>query len=151
MESTNQQTNRSFIDRITDWAEQYYRFLFVLGMGLVIFLCFYRLSVHYVVSWDEARFGINAYEMLKSGNFIMNTFRYEPDYWNLKPPLSMWGTALSFLIFGYNKLGLRAFSAACYVVLTAVAARFVEKRFGKLQALLTILFCVPIPPVFPSI
>ena len=140
MESTNQQTNRSFIDRITDWAEQYYRFLFVLGMGLVIFLCFYRLSVHYVVSWDEARFGINAYEMLKSGNFIMNTFRYEPDYWNLKPPLSMWGTALSFLIFGYNKLGLRAFSAACYVVLTALAARFVEKRFGKLQALLTILF-----------
>ena len=105
--------NDTWFDRTMEFVEKYYWFFFAAGMGLVIFLCFYRLDVKYVVSWDEARFGINAYEMRKSGNYIMNTFRYEPDYWNLKPPLSMWGTALSFLIFGYNKLGLRAFSAFC--------------------------------------
>ncbi len=140
MESTNQQTNRSFIDRITDWASNITGSCSCWGMGLVIFLCFYRLSVHYVVSWDEARFGINAYEMLKSGNFIMNTFRYEPDYWNLKPPLSMWGTALSFLIFGYNKLGLRAFFRSLLCGADSSGGPFCGKRFGKLQALLTILF-----------
>lgn len=128
------------IDRITAFAERYYWFFFTAGMGLVIFLCFYRLDVKYVVSWDEARFGINAYEMLKSGNFIMNTFRYEPDYWNLKPPLSMYGTAASFLIFGYNKLGLRAFSAFCYVVLCLVCGLFIKKRFGELSSLFAILF-----------
>ena len=132
--------NDTWFDRTMEFVEKYYWFFFAAGMGLVIFLCFYRLDVKYVVSWDEARFGINAYEMIKSGNYIMNTFRYEPDYWNLKPPLSMWGTALSFLIFGYNKLGLRAFSAFCYVVLCLICGLFVKKHFGKLQSLFAVLF-----------
>ena len=127
-------------DRLTEITEKYYRFFLIAEMGLVIFLCFYRLGVQYVVSWDEARFGVNAYEMLKSGNFFMNTFRYEPDYWNLKPPLSMYGTALSFAVFGVGKFGLRAFSALSYVVLCLVSALFVRRRFGALASLFAVGF-----------
>ncbi len=133
--------NRTSVwDKVTEFIEKYYRFFLILEMGLVIFLCFYRLGVQYVISWDEARFGVNAYEMLKSGNFIMNTFRYEPDYWNLKPPLSMYGTALSFMIFGVGKFGLRAFSALSYVILCLVSALFIKKRFGCMASLAAVGF-----------
>lgn len=105
---------------------------------LLAFLCFYRLGAKYVDPWDEARHGVNAYEMLREGNLFQNTYLYEPDYYNLKPPLSMWCQMLSFLIMGANPFSLRFYSGLCYMLLAIVCGRFAWKRYGRLAAVLTI-------------
>lgn len=113
---------------------------FVLLIGLICFLSFYRLDAKYVDPWDEARHGVNAYEMLKEGKLIESTYLYETDYYNLKPPLSMWCIMLSFAIFGTNVFALRAYSAFCYVLLAVLVGCYVRKHYGRLESLLTLGF-----------
>ncbi len=79
-------------------------------LGIVV-NCFLLLSHAELEDWDEARHGVSAYEMVQSGNFLINTYDYKLDYWNAKPPLSFWTVALGYKLFGYNLLGLRFFSA----------------------------------------
>ena len=87
---------KKLYDGIIDLIEKYYWILFGCMIAVTGFLCFRCLDVAYVSSWDEARHGISAYEMMQNGNYIVNTFGYEPDYWNLKPPLSFYGIILGF-------------------------------------------------------
>lgn len=127
------QNNGRFVDR-------YYWFLFA---GLAVFsamLCFLRLDVGYVASWDEARHGISAYEMLQNKNYIVNTYNYDVDYWNLKPPLSFYGIMLGFKIFGYSVLGLRFYSALSYFLQCILCTLFAKKHHGKICSLLVLAF-----------
>lgn len=129
-----------FNKKMNDFIEKYYWFLFG---GIAVFaamLCFLRLDVGYVSSWDEARHGISAYEMIQNKNYIVNTFNYETDYWNLKPPLSFYGIMLGFGIFGYSVTGLRFYSALSYLLICLLCALFVKKHHGKLSSLLTFAF-----------
>lgn len=108
--------------------------LFVLGFNL-----FYGLNKIPLSNWDEARHGANAYEMLKNKNPIVNTYDYQNDYYNLKPPLSFWGIMLGYKIFGYNPLGLRFFSALAAMLTVLLTALFVKYRHGKKASLITAL------------
>ncbi len=129
-----------FGKKLSDFVEKYYWFLFA---GLAVYaamLCFLRLDIAYVASWDEARHGISAYEMLQNKNFIVNTYNYDVDYWNLKPPFSFYGIMMGFGIFGYSVLGLRFYSALSYFLICILCALFVKKHHGKMSSLLTIAF-----------
>ena len=46
------------------------------------FLLFTNLGEAGISDCDEARHGINAYEMDQSGDYVVSTFCGEPDYWN---------------------------------------------------------------------
>lgn len=83
--------------------------------------------------------GISAYEMLKNGNFLVNTYLNEPDYWNVKPPVSFWSIVAGFTLFGYTSVGLRFFSALAYLITTVVTGLF-ARRYGKLTSLLVMAF-----------
>lgn len=119
--------------------ERYYFICFTLLAALTAFLCFRCLGVASIDSWDEARHGISAYEMMQSGNYLVNTWLGEPDYWNVKPPLSFWSVAAGFALFGYTALGLRFFSALFYF-LTVVCTGWFARRYGALASLLTMAF-----------
>lgn len=130
----------NFGKKLSIFLDKYYWFLFA---GLAVYaamLCFLRLDVGYVSSWDEARHGISAYEMLQNKNFIVNTYNYDVDYWNLKPPFSFYGIMLGFGIFGYSVMGLRFYSALSYFLICILCALFVKKHHGKLSSLLTLAF-----------
>ena len=130
----------NFGKKLSVFLDKYYWFLFA---GLAVYaamLCFLRLEVGYVASWDEARHGISAYEMLQNKNFIVNTYNYDVDYWNLKPPFSFYGIMLGFGIFGYSVIGLRFYSALSYFLICIFCALFVKKYHGKLSSLLTLAF-----------
>lgn len=130
---------KKIYDGIIGLVEKYYWILFV-GMVFVTgFLCFRCLDVAYVSSWDEARHGISAYEMMQNGNYIVNTFGYEPDYWNLKPPLSFYGIILGFKLFGYSVMGLRFYSACSYLI-TCIAVGLYLKKYHKLTSLIGMCF-----------
>ncbi len=125
------------IDR--DKKERIFQILCILLFAWLTFLCFYKLDVKYVDPWDEARHGVNAYEMLKQGNLIESTYRYETDYYNLKPPLSMWSIMLSMLIFGKSVFSLRFASVLCYLILALVVVCFARKRYGRTAALFSLM------------
>lgn len=122
-----------------DTIEKYYWIFFALLAAATAFLCFRCLGIRYIDSWDEARHGISAYEMMQSGNYLVNTYLGEPDYWNLKPPLSFYTVIAGFSIFGYNAVGLRFFSALAYL-LACICTGLYARRFGKLASLLTMAF-----------
>ncbi|KAB1438267.1 ArnT family glycosyltransferase [Candidatus Galacturonibacter soehngenii] len=126
---------------VLNFINRFYIPIFILLSGVLFFLCFYHLDVKWVSEWDEARHGVNAYEMYTNKNFIVNTYNYENDYWNLKPPLSYWGIMLGFRIFGFNVFSLRFYSAVCYFITCIVASLFV-KRQSRLASLATLgFFC----------
>lgn len=101
-------------------------------------LCFHKLGVRPVNNWDEARHGASAYEMLQTGEPIVTTWAYEPDYWNYKPPLSEYFIALGYKLLGYNAWGLRFYSA-CSILLTAIISTlFIWKNYGKIEAIFTL-------------
>lgn len=128
----------SFINII----EKLYIPIFIILAMITFFFCFYHLDSGYVNSFDEARHGINAYEMLKSGNLFVNTYGYENDYWNLKPPLSYWCIMIGYKIFGYNIFGMRFYSALSYFITVIVIALF-ARRYGRLESLIIMSFlCV---------
>ena len=119
--------------------EKYYWIWFTLLTALTAFLCFRCLGIGAIDSWDEARHGVSAYEMMQRGNFLVNTFAGEPDYWNVKPPLSFLTIAAGFSLFGYTAVGLRFFSALSYV-LTSIFTGLFAKRYGRMASLLTMAF-----------
>ena len=69
--------------RKQDTIKYGYILCYILLLGLVIFLAFYRLDAKYVDPWDEARHGVNAYEMANGGSLVQNTYLRQADYYNL--------------------------------------------------------------------
>lgn len=130
---------RRFYDSLWGLIEKYYWIFFILLTALTGFLCFRCLGIGAVDSWDEARHGISAYEMMQSGNYLVNTFMGEADYWNVKPPLSFLTVAAGFSLFGFTAFGLRFFSALSYL-LTSICTGLFARRYGRPASLLTMAF-----------
>ena len=120
---------KSFYTRLLRLIDRLYPFFFTFLTLMTAFLCFRCLGIKAIDSWDEARHGISAYEMLKNGNFLVNTYLNEPDYWNVKPPVSFWSIMAGFTLFGYTSVGLRFFSALAYLITTVVTGLF-ARRYG---------------------
>lgn len=99
---------------------------------LCAYVCFARLDAGLLQHWDEARHGVNAYEMMKNHNYIVNTYNYENDYFNLKPPLSYWGIILGFKLFGVNIFAMRFYSALAMFLTFLIIAVYLHKKWGKL-------------------
>ncbi len=100
---------------------------FLLLLAVLVFLCFFKLTAKYVDPWDEARHGVNALEMLRGGSVIQNTYLRQADYYNLKPPLSMWCIMVGLKLFPDPVLALRFYSALCYVLLALITSLAVRK------------------------
>lgn len=102
----------------------------------LLFTLFHNLGNNAIADWDEARHGINAYEMVKSNNWIINTYQYEPDFWNLKPPLSYYLIAISYQIFGFNAFSLRLYSAISIILVFFISLISIYRYRGKLSVVL---------------
>lgn len=97
---------------------------------------FYQLPNMPLLSWDEARHGVSAKEMIVSGNWLVNTFNGQVDYYNLKPVLSFAPMIAGYETFGFNALGLRFFSALITVFTGLVIMFVVSKELGATKGLL---------------
>lgn len=97
---------------------------------------FYQLPNMPLLSWDEARHGVSAKEMIVSGNWLVNTFNSQVDYYNLKPVMSFAPMIAGYEIFGFNTLGLRFFSALFIVFTGLVIMLVVSRELGAIKGLL---------------
>lgn len=115
---------------------------------VISFFCFYNLGQLPALDWDEARHGISGYEMLKEGKFLVNTYQYEPDYWNLKPPFSFWGVMLGYKLFGFSLFGMRFFSAMAFILTCVCIGLFTKNRYGAVESLCVLLLLACCSPFY---
>ncbi|HCC00533.1 MAG TPA: hypothetical protein DEP42_04865 [Ruminococcaceae bacterium] len=112
-------------------------------VAILFFLCvaafcaFYQLGNGAVNSWDEARHGVNAYEMWNTGSKVVNLYGYVPDYWNLKPPLSFAAIEADLAAFGTTIFARRFYSALAMFLTVLISSIFVWKRYGRVACLVT--------------
>lgn len=114
-------------------------FLAAVLLATLAYIAFGNLGVWHIEDYDEARHGVNAYEMIKNNDYLVHTYQGAPDLWNTKPPMSFWLIALSYRIFGYNAFALRFFSALAIVLGAAIIAIWAAKQYGKWAVPLTLL------------
>lgn len=123
-------------NKIIKFIESQYRIFYCLLLILLIFNIFYKINT-LNISFDEARHGVSAYEMLNKKQYIINTFRYKNDYWNLKPILSFLPVMLGFKLAGFNMVGLRLFSCISTLLTIIAVTQFVKHKHGKLASLIS--------------
>ncbi|MCI6377705.1 MAG: glycosyltransferase family 39 protein [Clostridiales bacterium] len=107
----------------------------VLLLASAGFLLFGNLESAWVEMYDELRHAVNAYEMVVNGDYLVNTYFGETDYFNLKPPLSMWAIALSFKLFGFTLAAIRLPSALASLLMLAIGALWLKKNHGSVASL----------------
>lgn len=130
---------------IINFKPRTYKVLFAVLAALLVFNLYFGLNDVLLESYDESRHGVNAVEALESGNYLVNTWNGEPDYFNLKPVLSYWPQMLGFKIFGLNPFGLRFFSAVEMIICFSILTWFCYKKRGPAFALLTAALLVTCP------
>ncbi len=108
--------------------------IFVGLIVLVGFRLFYKLGNGALNVTDEAWYGVNAYEMFKSGNFLVPTLRHQVDYAS-KPPLGLWWILIGFKLFGVNLVGLRMYSAVAGLLTICLICIYLLRRCGLRNAL----------------
>jgi 4-amino-4-deoxy-L-arabinose transferase-like glycosyltransferase len=109
------------------------KIIFILFLIACYFSFFLRLTSYPLLMWDESRFAVNAFEMLKSNNLIVVSYDGIPDLWNTKPPLSIWVMSIFMKCFGYSELIIRLPSAISAVI-TAILVFFFTLKYTKFLA-----------------
>jgi 4-amino-4-deoxy-L-arabinose transferase-like glycosyltransferase len=103
--------------------------------ALVFFTMFFKLGSGAVCQADEATHGVNAYEMAQNDEWLVNTYKYDTDYFNSKPPLSLWMIMISYKLFGYTPFALRFASALFGFASCVLITLYLIKNNGMLSAL----------------
>jgi 4-amino-4-deoxy-L-arabinose transferase-like glycosyltransferase len=119
-----------------DWSDRRFGTGAAIVLAMSAFHLLFRLGRQYVVSWDEALYGITAWEALTTGSWIVTTFLGEVDYYNSKPPLNAWLIALSFHLFGPGPVSLRIWSVLASWVTVAVLMLWTRRMFGAAAGLM---------------
>jgi 4-amino-4-deoxy-L-arabinose transferase-like glycosyltransferase len=57
--------------------------------------------------WDESRNAVNAIEMYQNGDYIVRSYKNQPETWNLKPPLLTWLQVAAMHVAGVTDLAIR--------------------------------------------
>ncbi len=120
------------------------RKLFYWLAGCIVFLAvinvFWNLYRSDVEDFDASRYGVSAWEMVKSGDFIRNTWMGHTDLSNLKPLLGFWIIALSFKLLGPTILAAKL-PSALFTLLTVLLLLFIVRQwYGNRVALLSTFF-----------
>ena len=117
------------------WQEALYWLLLLALLTAGAYLLLTNLGEAGISDCDEARHGANAYEMMQSGDYVVSTYRGETDYWNLKPPLSMYSIMLGFKTFGFNAFGMRIYSAVSMWLCMLAVSLWTKKHYGSVASL----------------
>ena len=77
--------------------------------------------------WDESRNAVNTIEMYQTNNWLVRTFHFTPETYELKPPLLTWCQVGSLHLFGVNELGIRFPSVLFSLITLALLLLLVYK------------------------
>jgi 4-amino-4-deoxy-L-arabinose transferase-like glycosyltransferase len=118
------------------FVARHYRLCAVLVLALIACNVLLRLGSSNVNDFDEARYGVSAFEMRQHGGLVVPTYAGQKELQALKPPLGYWLMALSFSLFGSSALAMRLPSALCAVATVAVTMSWARRWFNRRLAIL---------------
>lgn len=101
---------------------------------LIYFVVFFKLGSFSFRLWDESMFAVNAYEMEKSGNYMVPHSENEIDWNNSKPLLLSWIQVGFIKIFGFSEFTIRLPSAISVAVSVLMLFHFLRSRINLLFA-----------------
>ena len=101
---------------------------------LIYFVVFFKLSSFSFRLWDESMFAVNAYEMEKSGNYMVPYFDNEVDWRNSKPLLLTWIQVGLIKMFGFSELTMRLPSAIAVAFSILMLFNFLRTKIDLLFA-----------------
>ena len=122
--------------RLGRFVARHYRPCALLVVALMAGNVFLRLGSSAVNDFDEARYGVTAFEMRQHGDLVVPTYAGEKELLALKPPLGYWLMALSFRLFGASALAMRLPSALCAVAAVAVTMIWARRWFDRRMSIL---------------
>jgi|GEM_PF-1502476 len=122
--------------------------VFTLLIVISAFLLFYKLDVHYMHYYDEHFYGLNAYEMVESNDYIVHTYMGEVNMNNIKPPLGLWAIALCYKLFGFSLFSMRAQSAIAMLLSQIILGLWARKRFGNIAGLAAVAMLIATQEVY---
>jgi hypothetical protein len=115
---------------------RHYPLCVAMVLAVMAFNVFIGLASRRIDDSDEARYGVSAFEMLRSKSFLVTTYAERPEYWNLKPPLGYWMIAGSYSLFGASALAMRLPSALFALAVVAATMGFCKRWCNRRQAIL---------------
>lgn len=115
--------------------------LLLLGVGMLRLV---NLGFIDMQAWDEGLYAVRAWGILRYGGWLdQSPFAIDGLYSALHPPLYIWSSAVSFLLFGVNEFAARLPSALCGAATTLlvylIGRRLAGMRIGAVAALLLAL------------
>jgi len=111
----------------------------LLVVAAALLCLFVNLGEGSLKNYDEARYAEIAREMVRSGR--LHTLEWNYTFYHKKPPLVIWATSLSYLLFGVDEFGARFVSAASGLgtaILTYVLGRALASRRAALLGALVL-------------
>ena len=119
-----------------------YLFLSILGLFILTVPLWLKVDLLPMRIWDESRNAVNAIEMYQTNNWLVRTFNFAPETYELKPPLLTWFQVGSLHILGLNELGIRMpsvlFSIITLLLLFSLIYKMTDNPFlGLLAATVT--------------
>jgi len=117
-------------------VDLHYGWCALLVLALMACNVFLGLATSNVNDFDEARYGVTAFEMQQHRAFVLTTYAGQREVWALKPPLGYWLMALSFALFGGSALAMRLPSALCALAAVAVTMSAARRWFDPRLAIL---------------
>ena len=126
------------MNQVVDILKRHRKLLIGISAALLVVLAavnmFTGMGSEDIHRWDEARHGVSACEMMESGNYIVNTFNFERDYWNVKPILAFYHNVIGMKLFGKNIFGFRMFSALGGLIIAALIFILLYREVGTAAA-----------------
>jgi len=118
----------------------------VVGVLVVVAWLAWSIGLHPLTLPDEGRYAGIAWEMLRSGDWLVPTQDGLPFFH--KPPLFYWLTALSMRIFGVNAAAARFAPLLCACLAIAGVFAVTRRRAGEPVAAATALVLATMPLLF---
>jgi 4-amino-4-deoxy-L-arabinose transferase-like glycosyltransferase len=115
---------------------RHFRLCALLVLALMACNLFLGLASSNVNDFDEARYGVSAFEMQQHRAFVVTTYAGQREVWALKPPLGYWLMALSYALLGGSALAMRLPSALCSLAAMAVTMVWARRWFDRRLAIL---------------
>jgi len=107
------------------------------------------LGAYPLMDNTEARYAEVARKMVDTGDWLTPQIHYGVPFWS-KPPLSMWGTAVSYLVLGVNEFAARLPSLLACVAAAWLTFALAMRRRGAGVALRAAVVLVTTPLFYIS-
>ncbi len=118
------------------------RFYLPIILCLAALLLLWHRGSYDIHEWDEARNGVNAFDMYFNHDYLNLYFGGEPDTISSKPPMLIWLIALSYKLFGFNEFALRFPSLIATMLYFIVLYKLISFYEDSLKAFLTCLLLI---------